>query len=224
MIDKEKIRIFRVTYVIGILVLLTTIFFFKSRIPASVVKTANNSDNQPISFLKNIDTPSPSPYILPQGVSKSENPSKQVFKNSAIYFEFPSTWKVYTTDSSKSDPYSGLLFEHAEGNCINYVGSFDISATDPTVPSSYKIAQKNHYGTQDQFSRNTTINGRIVGLVTQPEGDGSGGFEPGITIDFLSNSKKLHYYFFAKRGCRGSYDETYRLDILPILKTIQLFD
>lgn len=146
-------------------------------------------------------------------------PTDVKYQDQTITFSFPPEWKVYG-DKQFGAPY--IINIDLLGICAKRIITFSYKYTDSSEPNSYELAQKNPHGPTRQTSEMVVINGIKMGLNNQVVGDGSGGYEPKVVVDFLSKSKRFHYYFIAVRGCRDSHEETYENDLIPILKGVIL--
>lgn len=153
----------------------------------------------------------------PTGFSKT----RAKFMDPTITFDYPLPW--YQKRIEVADP---AVAEINFSNSCNRdrIITFSYTATNPRDYRTMLLARKNPNGPAEQSARIVTINGITAGENIQPETDGSGGYEPKVVIDFLSPSKRYHYYFTAVKGCRNSAEETYKWDLMPILLTVNLLD
>ena len=148
--------------------------------------------------------------------------TKYIYNDQYITFEYPQVWKA-DYNRQIGNPY--VVNVDFTGECNPYrVVSFSYKNTNPNDSESFTVGQKNPHGPGNQTSKTIKINGITVGENIQPVGDGSGGYEPKVVIDLLSKSKKFHFYFIAVIGYRNSFEETYKIDLLPILNSIELLD
>lgn len=202
----------KVTVVISILLMILVVFGYQ------YYKTAN----VPHSAKTNQNTTTPSSIMPPKQPLINDSKTRQVFSDQHITFEYPLNWKP-DYGRQLSDPY--VINIDFISDCNPYrVASFAYKSTDPKDPGSYILGQKNPNGPAEQTSQSLNISGIKVGINTQPVGDGSGGYEPKTVVDFLSKSEKFHYYFIAVKGCRNSFEETYQLDVLPVIRSVKLLD
>lgn len=144
-----------------------------------------------------------------------ESKETKVYSNKYISFNYPSYWKII--NQSKTDP---LIFYFSA--CNSSVGSLSYSIVDKD--KSHTLGVKNQYGSSEQTSQIISINGAPAGLVVQPEGDGSGGFQPSAHVDFLSKSQEMHFYLSVYKGCRKDVNDALKKDLLPIISTIKILE
>ena len=161
--------------------------------------------------------------VAPSLLQKPTNESKTgyIFSDPNISFEYPLEWDI--NDRNKSYPFL-RSFDFTSKCNQNRIVSFTYKVTNLNNPMSLDLGQKNPNGPTIQTTKIININGITLGENIQPVGDGSGGYEPKAVVDFLSKSRKYHYYFIAVAGCRSSFEETYQFDLLPILNSIKLLD
>lgn len=141
------------------------------------------------------------------------------YQDDTITFNIPLEWKVYGNRQFGA-PY--IINVDFADICSRGNISFSYKYTNLNDPNTYTLAQANPYGPTEQTTEIVTINGLQMGINNQVTGDGSGGYEPKIVVDFLSKSKKFHYYFRAYMGCSKSHEETYEKDLLPLLNSLIL--
>jgi len=160
-------------------------------------------------------------------ISQSQQPvfnnkkTKYIYSDQHISFEYPLTLKA--DYSQQPDPY--VVKVDFIGECKRHrVISFSYKATESDKPEDYILGQKNPYGPSEQTSNIIKMKDITAGKNVQPAGDGSGGYEPKIVVDFLSKSKKFHFYFMVVSGCSNSLEETYQTELLPILNSVELSD
>ena len=187
-----------------VLFVIISFFYIKISNPLSQ-KSATSNINSSLSQLSN-------------GKTSDESEALSTYSDSYISFEYPSNWRI----SKNETAHPFLTSTNFISDCNqNRIISFTYKATDP---KSMELGLKNPYGPSDQTSEILKINGITMGENIQSVGDGSGGYEPKVVVDFLSKSKNFHFYFYAVMGCGNSFEETYSLDLLPVLNSIKLLD
>ena len=118
--------------------------------------------------------------------------TQKKYQDETITFNIPLEWKVFGNRQFGA-PYI-INLDFADTCSLGNI-SFSYKYTNENDPSTYELAQANPQGPVEQTTEITTINGLRMGINNQVTGDGSGGYQPKIVVDFLSRSQRFHYYF-----------------------------
>ena len=162
-------------------------------------------------------SPTPEPKNDIDSQSNAEEGKITLYQDEYLAFEVPNSLRLL----DNSDDFTAMHLKYVNIRSVNCDFPEIWYGVRTVKQAGSKLAQENPYGPADQVARIEVINGITVGVRIQPVGDGSGGYSPSVTVDFLSKSKKYHYYLSAFSGCNDSAQETYARDLKPILNSIK---